>query len=165
MRIFIYGAPGSGKSTLAKRIAAQFEIPLIELDDVLWSKKFTVKRTYDECRVLLSKRIAAPSWVVEGCSSRWTEEAVDAADFFVVLNPSRAVAVYRATKRHLSRRKENAGENLRSLFTVWWYAWNFHKPGHELAERKKKLYAHRSFIVLKDERDIQRFLKTLSERS
>jgi hypothetical protein len=69
MRIVIIGNSGGGKSVLARRIAGELELPLIEVDALLWQPGWRLKATdvYDREHELL---IAQDRWVLEGLGSR-----------------------------------------------------------------------------------------------
>ena len=68
MRIAILGNSGSGKSTLAKRLAAGADVPVLDLDTIVWEPKLIAVARSD-ARVLEDlERFCAGSdrWIIEG---------------------------------------------------------------------------------------------------
>jgi adenylate kinase family enzyme len=52
---------------LSKKIHEELNLPCFELDDVFWEKKYTVKRSEDNKKKLLSKIINKnDKWIIEG---------------------------------------------------------------------------------------------------
>ena len=64
MKIAVIGHSGCGKSTLACRIAEETEIPVLHLDQILWSCLFRILKRY------LSHRGKTRSSMAEGCREK-----------------------------------------------------------------------------------------------
>jgi adenylate kinase family enzyme len=64
-RIAIIGNAGGGKSTLARRLAASHDLPLTEVDKLLWQPgwKITPEEEYD---ALHQPLIDSDCWIIEG---------------------------------------------------------------------------------------------------
>lgn len=73
-KIFIIGISGSGKSTLAKKLSIILKIPSFDLDDILWIKKYSDKRSSKDCREKLKKLINENSFKSKIKLSKSTEE-------------------------------------------------------------------------------------------
>ena len=88
MKIFVTGAVGSGKSTLARRIAEEFGILAIGLDDVVHIRRpeGDVKRTPEERDRLLAEMTASGSWVAEDAGRRCFKHLWEEADLLILLD-------------------------------------------------------------------------------
>ena len=88
LKIFVTGAVGSGKSTLARRIAAEFAIPAIELDEVVYIRtpEGDIKSTEDARDRLLAERTASGSWVAEDAGRRYFKHLWMEADLLILLD-------------------------------------------------------------------------------
>ena len=88
LKIFVTGAVGSGKSTLAGRIAEEFGIPAIELDDVVYIRtpEGDIKRTAEELDALLAEKTASGSWVAEDAGRRCFKRLWMEADLLILLD-------------------------------------------------------------------------------
>lgn len=70
MKINVIGTSGSGKSTLAKQIAAELDIPCIEMDRLYWRPDW--QGTPDDVfkETLEQALQASPDWVLDGNYNR-----------------------------------------------------------------------------------------------
>lgn len=95
MRINITGNAGSGKSTLSHFIVDRLEVPLIEMDKIIWQPGWT-KTKQEVTQARLEKLLAMSSWVLDGVS----RQARQSADFIVFLDFPRRVCFWRCLKRN-----------------------------------------------------------------
>ncbi len=65
MRIAIFGNAGSGKSTLSRKLAAQFDLPLVEVDQLLWRPGWQMVPEA-EYEVAHAAAMAEEAWVMDG---------------------------------------------------------------------------------------------------
>ena len=95
MRINVTGNAGSGKSTLAKIMADELDLPLIEMDGMIWAPGWqsVPKETY---HVKLTSQLQQESWVLDGVS----KAARSQADLIVFLDFPRRVCAWRCAKRN-----------------------------------------------------------------
>ena len=125
-KIFITGISGSGKSTLAKKLASIHNIPHFDLDDVFWVKKYSEKRSDDDCIIKLKKILSQnKSWIIEGTYG-WTKFAADKADLVIWLNFGINLSTYRVIKRWIGRKGDDK-ENLKELYGLIKYVRAYHK--------------------------------------
>ena len=75
-RIVIYGNAGSGKTTMARKLAREFELAHLSLDDICWAAA-GVRRPLSDSIVALEAFIDAHAeWVVDGCYGDLIEAAL-----------------------------------------------------------------------------------------
>ena len=89
MRTLVIGNSGSGKSTYAARLAAQADVPRLELDEIVWEPhQIAVARPAERVRADLDAFLAAHDrWVIEGCDGDLVEHALPWCTELVMLNP------------------------------------------------------------------------------
>ncbi len=128
MRLYVIGAPGSGKSHVCAKISDALTIPWFDLnDDVL----------ADLCdqSALETKRqwLQLPEWIFEAVfeTGVWTE-ALECADWVVVLTTPWPIRVFRVVRRFFLRRfrhEEFRGQSndetfshmIHRAYTTWLY--------------------------------------------
>jgi adenylate kinase family enzyme len=64
-RVVIVGVTGSGKSTLGREIAAEWDLPLIELDELYWQPGWQPRDPL-EFRELIDRATSGERWVAAG---------------------------------------------------------------------------------------------------
>ncbi len=95
MRINVTGNAGSGKSTLAKIMADELDLPLIEMDRIIWASGWQ-RMPKEICQAKLASQLQQESWVLDGVS----RVARSQADLIVFLDFPRRVCVWRCAKRN-----------------------------------------------------------------
>jgi len=66
-RVAVIGNSGGGKSTLARRLAAELDLPCVEIDAFLWLPGWRLSPSYDSDH---ARHIASERWIIEGLGSR-----------------------------------------------------------------------------------------------
>jgi len=99
-RYVIIGNSGSGKSTLAQRLSVQHDLPILELDTIVWEQgKIAVERPLHNAVADLQRFVEAnEGWVIEGCYAELVERLVSYRPFLYFLNPGAQVC--RANNQH-----------------------------------------------------------------
>ncbi|WP_437888548.1 AAA family ATPase [Phytobacter sp. V91] len=69
MKINVIGTSGSGKSTLSRRLAAQLNVPYIEMDSLYWLPDWQ-GRSDEAMNSLLVAALEKPGWVLDGNYNR-----------------------------------------------------------------------------------------------
>jgi adenylate kinase family enzyme len=89
MRIIIIGNSGSGKTTLARRLADEHQVPLLELDALVWEpNEIAVARPIKVVKRELQSFINnTDQWVIEGCYGELAEVAQPFATELILMNP------------------------------------------------------------------------------
>ncbi len=160
MKINLIGTSGSGKSTLARRLAAELQLPYIEMDTLYWCPEW--QGTPDEALFdRLEKRLSAtPGWVLDGNYNRtrgikWREvDLVVWVDygFFRTLRQAVLRAARRAwTKQELWPGTGNRESFRRSFFSresvlLWTIkTWRSNRARYE-ADMANPQFAHIRFV-------------------
>jgi len=102
-RIHITGNAGSGKTTLANRLGSELGLPVFSLDSVVWQRGW--RKTPQHIRVVAEEQlISAPTWIIEGVSSR-VRRAADVVLFLDAPLPSCFTRAIARTVRHLGKQR------------------------------------------------------------
>jgi len=148
-RIMIIGGPGAGKTWLANVIAEHRKLPLISIDDMVWTAERHL-RPVSEIDAAAIKATKGDRWIIEGGNTRTYADRLARADTVIRLCPPRWLRILR-----LLRRKPLSRELL-----VW--AWRYDAvfgPKDQMVVEDAK---HRiQFFVLASRRDVQRFVEGL----
>jgi len=103
-KIYIIGTSGSGKSYLAKKLSDKFVIPHFDMDDVFWEKKYTIRRSQEEKKELVSKIIQNnEGWIMEGVFTSFVSEAIQNADEIIWLDLHPWILSYRVMMRSMKK--------------------------------------------------------------
>ena len=100
-KIAVFGKPGSGKSTLSKNLSSATDIPLHQLDSMLYKKNGDLvdRKTYDKEH---EKILSSDSWIIDGFDLiEPFNKRLDAADTLVYIDLPYFVSYYLVTKRFL----------------------------------------------------------------
>jgi len=89
MRLTIVGNSGSGKSTLARRIAAEQEIDVLDLDTVAWEPgpARALRSTAAASADVRAFCEARDAWIVEGCYAGLVEATLGYLPELVFMDP------------------------------------------------------------------------------
>lgn len=176
MKINVVGTSGSGKSTLSKRLAQRLNVPCIEIDRLYWRPDWQGTPD-DELFARLAQRLAAaPGWVLDGNYNRtrpvkWRSvDAVVWLDYGFCRTLRQAVrrAVLRAWRRHELWPGTGNRESFRRTFfsresILWWTmkTWRQNRRRY-LADMQDPRYAHIRFVRLRNQRETEAFIASLS---
>lgn len=86
-RIVIFGNSGSGKTTMARRIAAEWQVPHLDLDHLAWSSPGVRKPLADSATEIRAFAASTAEWVAEGCYADLMEFLLPYATEIRFLNP------------------------------------------------------------------------------
>ena len=98
-RIVIYGNAGSGKTTMARKLAREFELAHLSLDDICWAAVGVRRPLSDSIAALEAFIDAHAEWVVDGCYSDLIEAALPHCSELRFLNPGLEVCVRNCRSR------------------------------------------------------------------
>lgn len=99
-KIRIIWASGSGKSTIATQLWNMFWYSVSELDDILYKKKYDIKRTKEDRKEILGRIISSETWIIEWVSaSEWTIDTFSNSDIILYCYTWKLSLIYRLIKR------------------------------------------------------------------
>jgi adenylate kinase family enzyme len=158
----LIGPPGSGKSTFASKLGKILNIPVHHLDRHMFEKdgKKRDKQEFIEIqRALLNEE----AWVIEGCSFSTFEMRFAKADILIYFNFSRLICLWRLLKRVFHYQKDFGG--LRAInLELLKYTWNFDKKKRARIEELRQKYGQTEFLIFKNQKDADFFLKTAAKK-
>lgn len=101
MRVLLFGNSGSGKSTRARALAAEHQLPHLDLDTIVWEPgKIAVPRPAGAVAESLRAFLAAhDAWVIEGCYGELIAAAAPSCTELVFLNPGLAACLANNQRR------------------------------------------------------------------
>ena len=97
-RVVVVGTSGCGKSTFARQLAARIDAPHIELDSLYWLRDWQ-PRDAEEFQTTVTRRVADPTWVVDGNYSSVRSIVWPRATHIIWLNYSRPRVIWQILKR------------------------------------------------------------------
>ena len=167
-RIAIIGCAGAGKSTLARRIGDLLGIEVIHLDRHFW-KPGWIETPREEWIEVQRKLLGGDAWVADGNYGATMDLRLEAADTILFLDPPRRTCLLRVLRRRVrfhgrSRPDIAPGcpEQIDLAFLRW--IWAFPKRSRPaILERLERFGPGRRVEVLRNAREIERFLGALAE--
>ncbi len=167
MKIAVIGYSGAGKSTLAKRIADEFGLSVVHLDQTHFLPGWE-EREPEENRQIVRAELAKPDWVIDGNYSAllWAERLMD-ADRILWLNYPRFVCLCRVIRRNWRfrgrvRDSMAAGcvEKLDMEF-IWWILYEGRTLKYRTNYRKATEQYPEKTVILRNDRNVNRYLNCL----
>jgi adenylate kinase family enzyme len=144
MRIVIFGNSGSGKTTAAREITSKFNIPVLELDLIVWeSDSPPSTRPADVVQAEVEKFCAThDSWVVEGCYGELVKLTLKWKPEMIFMNPGEAVCVHNNQNRPWEPHKfaSKADQDKKMAFIARWIS-DYYKRKDEMS-----LHFHREMF-------------------
>ena len=169
MKIAIIGYSGSGKSTLARKLAQQYQLPVLHFDTVQFRPNW-------EIRPQASKEIMTKvfldlhsDWVIDGNYSKLSfERRMAEADVIIQLRFNRIASLWRVTRRYLTYKEgtrpdmaQGCKEKLDWEFITWVLWKGRSKTARQRYERVRSQYPHKT-IVIKNQRQLDRVQKHIN---
>lgn len=150
-KIYIIGAVGTGKTTLAKKMSEKYEIPMYQLDKVVWDdENGNVKRNDEEIQILFKEILDKDSWIIEDVGRKIFAEGVKQADIVYYIDlPSWVIykrCISRWFKQKLGKEEYNYKPTLKGLIQMLKWA------NQDIKNKEEKLMhikenAHRYGII------------------
>lgn len=123
MKIHILGPSGSGKSTCGSALAARYNLPHYDLDDVFWRNEtgeYNRRRTQEDRQRILASILAEDNWITEGIYYSWVGSLFGNADFIFYLDAPRWKRIFRMATRFLKKKiLGKKGETVASLMELF----------------------------------------------
>ncbi len=173
-RIYILGNSASGKSNLSKRLSKVLHIKSYDLDDIFWSKKFSVRRDKKKALSMFNALTKKKRWIIEGVYSSYAKIGVGKADLVIWLDYPFHVIAWRLLKRQLAKRV-----SLADLADFLHYVWDYRsKPSHKHYHRNEaNYYKHKElierhcaakgscdYVKISNKKEMERLLKGFSRK-
>lgn len=144
MRIVIFGNSGSGKSTAARELARQSNIPVLDLDTIVWEpNRIAVRRPseaiHNDLRTFCTGH---EHWIVEGCYGDLVEAALEWKPELVFMNPGQEVCISNCRDRpwepHKYASKEEQDSKLE--FLLGWVSAYYRREDEMSLRYHRKLF-------------------------
>jgi adenylate kinase family enzyme len=120
--IHILGGPGSGKSYAAAKLAAHFDVPACDLDELFWDSRapgYGVRADSAARDRQLADIISRDGWIIEGVYYQWLGPSFKAADLIIVMTPSIWIRHWRVIRRFILRRLGRIPSKHETLADLW----------------------------------------------
>ena len=164
-RIIIIGCPGAGKTTLARALKEKLGLPLVHLDQLWWKENWE-HVTREEFDSRLAMAVNMDRWIIDGNYSRTIEMRLPRCDTIIYLDFDRWLCLWGMLQRvirNYGRTRPDMGGNCPERFDwefVKWI-WNFNKENRTRNYTWIARAKHAKAIVLKNRREVSRFLESL----
>lgn len=156
----LIGLPGSGKSTFAAKLGRVLNIPVHHLDTHMFEPGGK-KRDKQEFITIQQVILDEESWIVEGCSFSTFEMRFAKTDTLIYFHFPRLICFWRIFKRIFNYKKDYGGLRAVNL-EILKYIWNFDKEKRSTIENLRKKYPEVRFLIFRNQKDADLFLKSLS---
>ena len=169
-RVIVIGGNGSGKSTMSVELSRITGLPLTHLDKLYWTGDWQ-ERSHEEFDALLLRELEKESWILDGTMRRTLSLRLGYCDTVIYLDFS-GIRCFLGTLGRLLKnrgrvRADMGGEcrerlNRRSLCFVFGTL-KFNKKNRGRIYSTIAEHEHVNLIVLKNRRQVRRFLRSLEE--
>ena len=166
MRIWIGGGIGHGKSTLGRILARRLQLPLLDLDRIIFRDyyggegRFSEQETIENLNNFLKNN---NSWIIEGPQKReWCESGIKEARIILILKINRWRALQRFFKRQLklmTRWQHQKNDWIRKIRWILFYERDDFPRYMNLIKKYEKFY-----LVLGNNKDIRESIVYLERR-
>ena len=127
MKIAIIGYSGSGKSTLARRLAEEYDLPVLHFDRVQFRPGWEIRPQASKEIMVKTFLDLHRDWVIDGNYSKLSfERRMAEADVIILLLFNKLSCLYRVTRRYLKYKNktrpdmaDGCGEKLDWEFVKW----------------------------------------------
>lgn len=168
MKIAVLGYSGAGKSTLARALGEHYGIPVLHFDTVQYTPNWQV-RDRAEAHRIVSAFMENPGWVIDGTYSKFEyKRRLTEADEIILLLLPRMTCFFRALRRYIHFRgksrpdmADGCCEKMDAEF-IWWLLWEGRTRRRRQKFQKVVVQYPEKTVVLKSQRDIDRYLEGLS---
>lgn len=164
-RVIIIGCGGAGKSTLARQLGEKTGLPVVHLDKLFW-KPGWVSLSREEFDLVHQEAISRERWIIDGNFDRTIPQRLSRCDTVLYLDFSRWACVMGVTKRVLTTYgtvREDMGEGCPERFDLEFlkWVWDFNKNKRQKNYRLLEEAEGVEVIILKNRREVKRFLASL----
>ena len=169
-RIMIIGFSGGGKSTLARKMGEILGIEPTHFDRLHWLPNW-VESTREYKREMIKPVLECDRWIIDGNYHHiYWQERLELADTVIFIDVNRFTCLYQAWKRsriYKGKTRPDMGEGCIEKIDLEFAKWVFfkgRKKRRDYLETMKMLKdTGKDTYILKGKKDINKFLKGLSE--
>lgn len=168
-RILIIGSSGAGKSTLSRKVAEITGLELFHLDQMYWKPNW-VESEKTEWREKVQEVVAKNSWILDGNFGGTFDIRFPRADTVIWLDVPMPICLWRAIKRgfiNYGKVRPDMGAGCPEKIDLTFFGFVAHFPiSHRprIVKAVGKMNESQQLIVLKSNRDIERFLNDLNSK-
>ena len=169
-KVLIIGGNGSGKTTMARQLAKITGLPLCHLDTLYWTDDWQ-PRERSEFITLLQAELEKEKWILDGNMRRTLPQRLPYCDTVIYLDFSGIRCFFGTLKRLLQNHgqsRPDMGGNCIERFDK--RSWTFIKSTLSFNKKHRAYfyntiasYPNVELIVLKNRRQVNKFLKSLKE--
>jgi adenylate kinase family enzyme len=167
MKIQIIGFSGSGKSTLAKRLSEKYNLNVLYLDTINFSKDWK-KRESASIQIDFDNFYNNnDNWIIEGNNYGRFLKRFDDCDKLIFLNINRFTCLKNILKRHKYYKKQRdtrydaPNYDKLTLSFLTWVLFGGRSRKYKNVIKELKNNFHDKFIELKNQKEIDAYLKSL----
>ena len=165
-RVMIIGCGGAGKSTLARKLGEKTGLPVVHLDRIWWAPGNWQHTSREEFDAQLMAEMEKEAWILDGNFNRTMSLRLERADTVIYLDFAR----WRCLLSWIGRVIKNWGHaraDMAQGCNEWFdpemagWIWRFNKTYRDTYYRLLNEAEGVDTIVLKNRRQIRRFLEQL----
>lgn len=162
-KITVMGCPGSGKSTLSKRLAKEYNLPLVHLDTIYWGNNWT-NISDDEFDKRLEDEMSKDSWIIDGNYNRTIERRIEKSDTIIYLDYSRLTCITGVIRRIIKNRKivrSDMGEGCFENFDLEFikFIWKFNSENRERYYAILSKLDNKRIFIIKNRKELNELIE------
>lgn len=149
-KILIVGDPGRGKSSLAQFLSTKLSIIHIELDNVFWIKKFTIRRNKeDQLQMVKNILQVNKEWLIEGTTRDMANLCMEDADVIIYMRFKNIIIQLIYLLKRGYERREKLGPLFELFYTTILKRYKLGKGDKGKASMKELVarYNHKAIIL------------------
>ena len=170
MKIAIIGYSGSGKSTLARKLAEEYDLPVLHFDRVQFRPNWEIRPQASKEIMVKTFLDLHKDWVIDGNYSKLSyERRMEEADVIILLLFNKVSCLYRVTRRYLTYKEgtrpdmaDGCSEKLDWEFITWVLWKGRSKESRERYEAVCARYPEKT-IVVKNQRQLDAIEKRINK--
>ncbi len=167
MKIAVVGYSASGKSTFSKRLSKHYNIPVLHIDTIYFSKEMVVNdKKISEQKIY--NFMKQDQWIIDGTYRYLANERYDEAEQLFIFDFNRFKCLYGVLKRYVTYRHqqrdtmaEGNPEKIDFGF-IKWILWDGRKKdSKQLMKTFRTKYKDKA-IRFKNRRQVNQYLKSMN---
>ncbi len=163
-RIYILGPAGSGKSYLAKKISEKLHLPLKDMDDVRFVRKFSQARIKTKRKKLVDAILKTNKWVIDARGTDWDRHAMLKADLIILMRIPFYGRTKNIVKRYFERKNSDIDEKFRDLYSLIKYSLSYRYGKRKTSFKNTNAFLKKHHLkpkILKNRKEVKELLENL----